>query len=139
MRRLLLPVLLLTAAPLPADDPPKGGGTVQMLLGKVEGDKLVTSSVSQIPRAVAVGDKMITVNETVTTSTARELKYLKATGIDDKEISAADLKERLKDTAPVVFLNSPLDATWKAKFKKNTLFVEYAAPKEEEKKGEEKK
>jgi hypothetical protein len=135
MPRLLpLPALLLIAAPLLADDPPKGGGTVQMLLAKVEGDKLVTSSTSQSPRTIAVGDKTITVTETTTTSTARELKYLKATGIDDKEVTTAEVKERLKDTGPVVFLNAPLDPTWKAKFKKGTLFVEYAAPKEDEKK-----
>ena len=140
MPRLLpLPALLLIAAPLLADDPPKGGGTVQMLLAKVEGDKLVTSSTSQSLRAIAVGDKTITVTETTTTSTARELKYLKATGIDDKEVPTAEVKERLKDTSPVVFLNAPLDPTWKAKFKKGTLFVEYAAPKDEEKKGDEKK
>lgn len=138
MRRLLLAAALI-ATPAFADDPPKGGGAVQMLLAKVEGDRLVTSSSNQIQRAVVVGDKTITVTETVTTSTGRELKFLKATGVDDKEVPAADLKERLKDTSPVVFLSAPLDPTWKAKFKKGTLFVEYAAPKEEEKKGEEKK
>jgi hypothetical protein len=141
MRSPLLAVLLL-AAPLVAADPPKGGGTVQMLIARIDGDKLVTSATTQIPRAVAVSDpagpKSITVTETVTTSTARELKYLKATGTDDKEVPAAEFKAQLKDGGLVVFLTAPLDPSWKAKFKKGTLFVEYAAPKEE-KKDEEKK
>lgn len=146
MRALLcLAALAVLAAPVPADDPPKGGGTVQMLIAKVEGDKLVTSTTSQIQRAVTVTDKdgakTITITETNTTSTARELKYLRATDVDDKEVPAADFKDRLKDGGLVVFLNSPLDPTWKAKMKKGTLFVEYAAPKEEKKdeKKEEKK
>lgn len=144
MRRLLFAAaVLLFAAPAGADDPPKGGGTVQMLLAKIEGDSLVTSSSVQRPVAVSVtdkdGTKTITVTETITTSTSRELKYLKATGPDDKEIPAADLKERLKGGGLVVFLNAPLDPTWKAKFKKGTLFVEYTAAKEEPKKDEPKK
>ena len=138
--------LAALAAPLSAaDDPPKGGGTVQFLIAKVEGDKLVTTTSSQFPRAVSVSEKdgsetktkTMTVTETTTTSTARELKYLKATGTDDKEIPAADFKDRLKDGGLVVFLNTPLDPTWKAKFKSGTVFVEYAAPKDEKK--EEKK
>lgn len=142
MRALLcLATVTLMSAPLLADDPPKGGGTVQMLIAKIEGDKLITSTSSQMQRSVAVNDpngaKTITVTETVTTSTARDLKYLKATNIEDKEIPAAEFKDRLKDGGLVVFLNAPLDPTWKAKFKKGTLFVEYAAPKEEKK--EEKK
>lgn len=144
MARLLFAAVALVAAPLfAADDPPKGGGTVQMLIAKIDGDKLVTSVSTQQQRAVTVNDpagpKTITVTETVTTSTARELKFLKATGTDDKEVPAADFKSQLKDGGLVVFLNAPLDATWKAKFKKGTLFVEYAAPKEEPKKDEEKK
>lgn len=142
MRALLcLVAVALLSVPLFADDPPKGGGTVQMLIAKVEGDKLITSTSSQMQRVVPVNDpngaKTITVTETVTTNTARELKYLRATNIEDKEIPAAEFKDRLKDGGLVVFLNAPLDPTWKAKFKKGTLFVEYAAPKEEKK--EEKK
>lgn len=140
-----LAAVALFALPAVADDPPKGGGTVQMLIAKVEGDKLVTSTTSQVQRAVTVTDKdgakTITITETNTTSTARDLKYLKATDVDDKEVSAADFKDRLKDGGLVVFLNSPLDPTWKAKMKKGTLFVEYTAPKDdkkEEKKGEKK-
>ncbi len=139
-------VALLSACAVRADDPPKGGGTVQMLIAKVEGDKLVTSTTSQVQRQVTVTDKegakTITITETNVTSTARDLKYLKATDIDDKEVSAADFKDRLKDGGLVVFLNTPLDPTWKAKMKKGVLFVEYTAPKEEkkeEKKLEEKK
>jgi hypothetical protein len=144
MRRLLLAaVLALFAAPAFADDPPKGGGLVQMLLAKVEGDALVTSSSVQQPRAVTVtdkdGTKTITVTETITTSTSRELKFLKATGPDDKEVPPADLKERLRGGGLVVFLNAPLDPSWKAKFKKGTLFVEYTVAKEEPKKDEPKK
>ncbi len=145
MRRMLfVAAIALFAAPAPAaDDPPKGGGTVQMLIAKIDGDALVTSSSVQQQRAVSVtdkdGTKTITVTETITTSTARELKFLKATGPDDKEVPAADLKERLKDGGLVVFLNAPLDPTWKAKFKKGTLFVEYAAATKEEPKKDDKK
>ncbi len=126
------------AFPAPAaDDPPKGGGTVQMLIAKVEGDKLVTSTSTQVQRAVTVtdkdGSKAITVTETNTTSTARELKNLRVTDIEDKEVPAADFKDRLKDGGLVVFLTAPLDPTWKAKMKKGVLFVEYAMPKEEKK------
>jgi len=134
----LLAVALVT--PVWADDPPKGGGTVQMLIAKVEGDKLVTSTSNPVTRSVTVSDKegpkAITVTEMIITSTARDLKYLKATGIDDKEVPTAEVKDRLKDGGLVVFLNSPLDATWKAKFKKGTLFVEYTSPKEEKKDGD---
>lgn len=143
MRRLLFLAAVLLAAPVWADDLPKGGGTVQMMIAKIDGDKLVTSTSTAVPKTVSVTDggtsKVFNVTETVTTSTARELKYLKATGTDDKEVPAAEFKDRLKDGGLVVFLNAPLDATWKAKFKKGTLFVEYAAPKDDEKKGEEKK
>jgi hypothetical protein len=143
MRRLLFLAAVLVAAPVWADDLPKGGGTVQMMVAKIDGDKLVTSTSTAVPKTVSVTDggtsKVFNVTETVTTSTARELKYLKATGTDDKEVPAAEFKDRLKDGGLVVFLNAPLDATWKAKFKKGTLFVEYAAPKDDEKKGEEKK
>lgn len=144
MRRVLfVAVIALFAAPAPAaDDPPKGGGMVQMLIAKIDGDTLVTSTSVQQQRSVAVtdkdGTKTITVTETITTSTARELKFLKATDQDDKEIPAADLKERLKGGGLVVFLNTPLDPTWKAKFKRGTLFVEYTVAKEEPKKEEKK-
>ncbi len=141
MRALLCSAALaLCAAPVFAADPPKGGGTVQMLIAKVEGDKLVTSTSTQIQRAVTVTDKdgakAITVTETNTTSTARDLKNLRVTDLEDKEVSAADFKDRMKDGGLVVFLNAPLDPTWKAKMKKGVLFVEYAAPKEEPKKDE---
>lgn len=141
MRSLLTLAALTAAAPLfAADDPPKGGGAVQMLIAKIDGDKLVTTTTTQVPRAVTItdkdGTKTITVNETNTVSTARDLKYLKATGTDDKEIPAADFKEKLKNGGLVVFLNTPLDPTWKAKFKPGTVFVEYAAPKDEPKKDE---
>jgi hypothetical protein len=143
MRCLLFLAAVLVAAPVWADDLPKGGGTVQMMVAKIDGDKLVTSTSSQIPKSVTVTDggtsKVIAVTETITTSTARELRYRRATGTDEKGVPAAEFKDRLKDGGLVVFLNAPLDATWKAKFKKGTLFVEYAAPKDEEKKGEEKK
>lgn len=148
MRLLLcLAVVGLTATlSFAADDPPKGGGTVQMLIAKIDGDKLVTSTSSTVTRSVTVSDKdgtkTIPVTETTTTSTARELKNLRATGPDDKEVAAADLKDKLKDGGLVVFCTTPLDPTWKAKFKPNTLFVEYAAPKDEpkpeDKKGEKK-
>lgn len=138
---------LSAALSIAADDPPKGGGTVQMLLAKIDGDKLVTSTSSTTTRPVTVtdkdGTKTITVTETTTTSVARELKNLRATGPDDKELAAADFKEKLKSGGLVVFCTTPLDPTWKAKFKPGTLFVEYAAAKEEsktdEKKPEEKK
>lgn len=140
MPRLLAALLVSAVAfvmPVVADEPPKGGGTVQMLIAKIEGDKLVTSNTSQQQRMVTVqekeGPKAITITETITTSTARELKYLKATGTDDKEVPVGEFKDRLKDGGLVVFLNAPLDPTWKAKFKKGTLFVEYTSPKEEKK------
>mgnify|MGYP000926765699 CR=1 FL=1 len=132
-----LAAVALLALPVLADDPPKGGGTVQMLIAKVEGDQLVTSTTSQFPRTVTVAGKdgptTITVTETNTTSIARELKFLKFTDAEDKEVTSADAKERLKGGGLVVFLTSPLDPTWKAKMKKGTLFVEYAAPTEEKK------
>jgi hypothetical protein len=138
MSRLLPLAAVLFAAPVMAEDLPKGGGTVQMLIAKVDGDNLVTSTSTQMQRTVSVTSggetKAFNVTETVTTSTARQLKYLKATGTDDKEVPAAEFKDRLKDGGLVVFLNAPLDPTWKAKFKKGTLFVEYTAPKDEEKK-----
>ena len=84
----------LCAAPVFADDPPKGGGQVQLLVAKVEGDKLVTSTTTQFQRAVSVTDKdgakAITVTETNVTSTARELKFLKATDTEDKAKQIAD-------------------------------------------------
>lgn len=149
MRPLLALAAVSLAAPFAAaaDDPPKGGGNVQMLIAKVDGDKLVTSATTTLSRSVAVTEKdggelkpkLITVTETTVTSTARELKYLKASGPDDKEIPAADFKEKMKDGGLVVFCTSPLDPTWKAKFKKGTVFVEYTAPKEEPKKDDPKK
>ncbi|MCU0703461.1 MAG: hypothetical protein MUF18_05735 [Fimbriiglobus sp.] len=136
MARLLLAVLL--AFPVVAADPPKGGGSVQMIVAKIEGERFMTSTTVSQPRVVPTGDRSITVTETTTTTVARELKYLKATDPDDKEIPADELKSRLKEPSPVVFLNTPLDPTWKAKFKRGTIFVEYAAPKEEPKKDEKK-
>ena len=148
MRSLLatLAAGLLLAPAVAADDPPKGGGTVQMLLVKIDGDKLVSTTSSQLNRSVTVMEKdgselkpkTVTVTETISTTTARELKYLKATDTDDKEIPAADFKDKLKGGGQVVWLNSPLDPTWKAKFKKGTVFVEYTAPKEEKKDDEKK-
>jgi hypothetical protein len=126
-----------------AAEPTKGGGSIQMLVAKVDGDTLATSESRQVTRMVNVtdaggGTKTIPVTETVTTVTARGLKMLRASGPDGKEISHADLKSKLGDGGPVVFLTGPLDAEWRKKFKAGTVFVEYVAPKDE-KKGEEKK
>lgn len=137
--RSVLTVACLTFGGVWAADPPKPGGTVQMLVAKVEGDRLVSSTSSQQSRTVSVTDKdgnpkTVQVMETVTTTTARELKLLKATDADEKEVSAADLKARLKDGGLVVFLDGPLPAEWRKRFKSSVLFVEYAAPKDDEKK-----
>lgn len=142
--RLLLAAITagVALAPALADDLPKGGGTIQMLIAKVEGDKLVTSTSSETPRTVTVTSKdgsetkTITVTETTTTTVARDLKYLRASGPDGKEVPAAEWKDRLKGGGLVVFLTGSLDPSWKAKFKKGTLFVEYAAPDEEPAKGD---
>lgn len=136
--RLTIAVLaagVLLAPAFAADDPPKGGGAAQMLLAKIDGDLLVTTTTNPpLPRTIAVADgKTITVTETITTSTARELKYLRFSGPDDKEVPLADAKDRLKSRPDVVFTVTPLDPSWKAKFKAGTLFVEYAAPREEKK------
>lgn len=134
----LAAVGLSAALSFAADDPPKGGGTVQMMIARIDGDKLVTTTSSTTTRSVTVtdkdGTKTIPVTETTTTSVARELKNLRATGPDDKEIAAAEFKDKLKDGGLVVFCATPLDPTWKAKFKPGTMFVEYAAAKEEPKK-----
>lgn len=129
----------LFALPAVAADPPKPGGTVQMLVARIDGDKLVSSTSAQVPRTIHLTDKdgnpkTIQVLETVTTTTAREIKNLKATDTDGKEVSAADLKTRLKDGGPVVFLDAPLPVEWRKRFKGSVLFVEYAAPKDDEKK-----
>ncbi len=139
MRSLLAAAAVLLALPaLAADDPPKGGGTVQMLIAKVDGDNLVTTSSSTLPRSVTVKDgdqqKTITVTETNSTSTGRPLKNIRATDTEDKEIPAADFKDKMKSGGLVVWMNSPLDATWKAKFKRGTVFAEYVAAKDEPKK-----
>lgn len=136
--RLTIAVLaagVLLAPAFAADDPPKGGGTAQMLLAKIDGDQLVTTSSNPpLARTLVVADgKTITVTETTTTSTTRELKYLRFSGPDDKEVPLADAKDRLKSRPDVVFTATPLDPSWKAKFKAGTLFVEYAAPREEKK------
>ena len=128
----------LFAWPAVAADPPKPGGTVQMLVARIDGDKLVSSTSSPQTRTVSVTDKdgnpkTIQVLETVTITTARELKLLKATDVDDKEVSAADLKARLKDGGLVVFLDGPLPAEWRKRFKSSVLFVEYDPLKDEKK------
>jgi hypothetical protein len=133
-------VLLAAVFALPAAaDPPKPGGVVQMLVAKIDGDKLVSSTSAQSPRTVNATDKdgnpkTIQVMETVTITTARELKLLKATDADGKEVSASDLKARLKDGGLVVFLDGPLPAEWRKRFKSSVLFVEYDALKDDEKK-----
>ena len=135
MRCVLVPLCLLAGGLAPAD-PPKPGGQVQMMIAKIDGDKFVTSTTNEHTRGVTVtdadgGTKTIQVKEMVTTTTARELKVLKATNTDGKEIPAGDLKSRLKDGGLVVFLSGPLDAEWRKKFKGNTVFVEYTVPKDE--------
>jgi hypothetical protein len=130
--------------PAPAAEPSKGGGSVQMLLAKIEGDKLTTTTTTPITRTVVATDKdggtrTIQVKETTTTVTARDLKALRFSGPDGKEIPADDVKAKLRDGGPVVFLSGPLDADWRTKFKATAVFVEYIVPTEEEKKGEEKK
>ncbi len=139
MRRAAALLAVVFALPALAADPPKPGGVVQMLVARIDGDKLTSSTSSTIQKAVTVTDKdgnpkTIQVTETITTTTARELKTLKATDTDDKEVSAADLKARLKDGGLVVFLDGPLPAEWRKRFKSSVLFVEYAAPKDDEKK-----
>lgn len=135
-------LLVLAALVARADDPPKSGGQVQMLLAKIDGDKLVTTSTSQLTRSVTVrerggdGMKTIQVTETNTTTLSRELKLLRATDTNDKDISTDDLKAKLKETTPVVFLTTPLDLDWKKKFKSGTVFLEYTEPVKDEKKAE---
>ena len=139
----------LIAVPLTAAEPSKGGGAVQMLIAKVDGDKLTTTATNTYTRSVIVtdadgGTKTIQVKEETSTTTARELKALRFTGSDGKEIPADEVRAKLKDGGPVVFLSAPLDADWRKKFKAAAVFVEYTMPKEEkkpeeEKKGEEKK
>jgi hypothetical protein len=109
-----------------------------MLVAKIDGDKLTSTAVNTVTRTVVVtdqdgGTKTIPVTETHTTTTARDLKMLRATDADGKEIPAADLKARLKDGGLVAFLSGPLDADWRKKFKSGVVFVEYAPPKEEKK------
>lgn len=126
-----------------AAEPSRGGGQIQMLIARVDGDKLTTSDVRTQTRPVTVtdkdgGTKSVQVTETVTTTVGRDLKMLRASGPDGKEISAADLKSKLGDGGPVVLLTGPLDADWRKKFKAGTVFVEYVAAKEQ-KPGDEKK
>jgi hypothetical protein len=59
---------------------------------------------------------------------------LTATGNDDKDIATADLAKMLKDTTPVFFLQKPMSADLKAKFKRTAIFLEYTEPKTVEKK-----
>jgi hypothetical protein len=125
----------LIALPAFAADPPKPGGQVQMLVARIDGDKLLSSTSQAIQKTVNVTDKdgnpkAVQVTEVVTTTVARELKTLKASDTDGKEVAAADLKSRLKDGGLVVFLDGPLPDEWRKRFKSSVLFVEYAAPKE---------
>jgi hypothetical protein len=134
--RCVLVFLCLLAGGLAFADTPKPGGQVQMMIAKIDGDKFVTSTTSEVTRTVTVTEadgatKTLQVKEMVTTTTARELKILKATNNDGKVIPTADLKSRLKDGGLVVFLSGPLDAEWRKKFKGSTVFVEYTVPKDE--------
>lgn len=133
MRCVLVPLCLFIGG-MALADAPKPGGQVQMMIAKIDGDKFVTSTTSEQMRTVTVTDadgvtKTLQVKELVTTTTTTELKILKATNTDGKEIPTADLKSRLKDGGPVVFLGGPLDAEWRKKFKGSTVFVEYTVPK----------
>lgn len=137
-------VLLAWLPTVSAADVPTGGGQVQMLIARVDGDQLTTMSTTTQTRQVVASDAdggtiAVPVTETVTTTIARELKLLKATDRAGKEVPTADLKSRLGSGGPIVFLTTPLDADWRKKFKPNTLFVEYVAPKADAKKVEEKK
>jgi hypothetical protein len=141
-RSVFAAAMALTPLLASAAEPTKPSGRIEMLIATIDGDKLTSTAVSPVTKSVTFIDKdgntkAISVTETITTTTARELKFLKATDTDGKEIPVADLKTRLKNGGLVVFLTGPLDPDWRKKFKSGVVFVEYTAPKEE--KSEEKK
>ena len=118
----------LIAGVATADDMPKGGGVVGTMRVQVEGDRLLVVTKSEGVRKLTVTDRnggeekerVIEVKTTSTSTEARELKHLRISGTDDKDIPLADFKERFKAEGYVVWLESPLDPTWKAKFRNDT-------------------
>lgn len=132
--RLSLCVFAVAAGVATADDLPKGGGHATTARVKVEGDRLVSIERSQVVRKLVVTDRnggeekerVIDVTTTYTSTVSRELKNLRLTDVDDKDIPLADIKTRFKDEGYVVWLRSPLDASWKKKFRADAVFVEVA-------------
>ena len=147
--RYVLPLLALAFASgaYAEDELPKGGGSVQMVLAKIEGEQFIVTTETKQTRKVVVAEKdgdeiktkTIDVTETISNSVARDLKVLKASGPDDKPLTLDEFKAHFKGGGTGVFLTSPLDPSWKKKFKRGTVFVEYTAPKEAPKKDEPKK
>lgn len=139
MRLLLSLLALFSLTTLCHGADTDAGGPFSMMLAKIEGDKLLSQTSSTISKNVLVAatdgtTKSLLVKEEITTTTARDLKLIRATSNDDKEIAPADLAKMLRDTSPVFFLHKPLSAELKAKFKQNAVFIEYAEPKPVEKK-----
>ena len=147
--RFALPFLALAVGGFACadDELPKGGGNIQMVLAKIEGDQFIVTTETKQTRRVIVAEKdgdeiktkTIDVTETISNSVSRDLKNLKATGPDDKEMTVEEFKAHFKGGSTGVFLTAPLDPSWKKKFKRGTVFVEYAAPKEAPKKDSPKK
>jgi hypothetical protein len=138
MRSLLSLILLLAVTTL-CHSADMDGGPFSMLLVKIDGEKLVSQTTTTITKNVVVAGpdgttKNIPVKEDLTTTTSRDLKLIRATGNDDKDIATADLAKMLKDTTPVFFLQKPMSADLKAKFKRTAIFLEYTEPKTVEKK-----
>ena len=119
----IVPSLCYPAEPVPGDGP------ISMMMVKVDGEKLLSQVNSKVTKyIVIVGSdskkKTIEIEEDVSTITFHDLKKIRATNNDDREISPDVLANRLKVTTPVFFLQQPLSADVKAKFKKKlTLFL----------------
>lgn len=126
--------VLSAAGLVRADDPPKGGGHLVTQYVTVEGDTVVNVTTSRQVKKMELSGrgggepKVVDVVVEFPYTRTRHLKDLRVTGPDDKDIPPAEFKERFKDGGWVVLLEVPLDPGWKAKFRKDAVFVEYGIP-----------
>ena len=139
--RSLVCLLLLAIVPTLcySAEPDTGDGLISMMMVKIDANKLLSQVNSKVTKYIVIvgtdgKKKTMEIEEDVSTITFHDLKMIRATNNDDREISPDALAIRLKVTTPVFFLQQPLSADMKAKFKKTSIFLEYVELKPVEKK-----
>jgi hypothetical protein len=134
--RVVIALALVSSVVVAADPPKKPALPIQLIVASLKDDKLIYEVTQKVKVTEYISQNRTVNGRTITemvpvqkevdqrVTLARPMSELKATGTNGKEVSAADLKEKLKANVPVVLLSGPLDPEWRVLFKTGTVFLE---------------